>query len=251
MYRKNKVEKARKRLKILTDVLFKLFQINLRYKETREDYGVEIFEYFYLPWRSDKKFKNYYKKISEFTLNPSSRLYTLYDLSKRHLLPNTTFLEVGCWKGGASGLVALTTSENSIDYILCDTFKGVVNSSERDSFFKGREYADTNIDDVLKVEKISGKKFKIVEGIFPGSVLQLKLDRPISFAHIDVDTYISAKESFEYIAANSIKGAVIVLDDYGGWFTDGVTTFGNELKEDKNYFVTPNHLGQLIIYKIN
>ena len=78
----------------------------------------------------------------------------------------------------------------------------------------------------------------------------IKIMKPISFAHIDVDTYISAKESFYFIASKSKKGAVIVLDDYGGWFTDGATKFGNELKKDKDYFVVPNHLGQLIIYKL-
>ena len=79
---------------------------------------------------------------------------------------------------------------------------------------------------------------------------QIKFTKPVSFAHVDVDTYISAKDSLKYLLANSIKGAVIVLDDYGGWFTDGVTKFGNELKLDKNLVVIPNHLGQLIIYKI-
>ena len=40
-------------------------------------------------------------------------------------------------------------------------------------------------------------------------------------------------------------------NDYGGWFTDGVTKLGNELKNDKKYFVVPNHIGQLLIFKIN
>jgi O-methyltransferase len=79
---------------------------------------------------------------------------------------------------------------------------------------------------------------------------EVKLDKPISFAHIDVDTYISAKESLEFISANTIQGALVILDDFGGWFTDGVTKLGNELKSDKRYFVAPNHLGQLLIYKI-
>ena len=79
---------------------------------------------------------------------------------------------------------------------------------------------------------------------------KVKLKKPISFAHIDVDTYLSAKESLEFISKNAIKGALIILDDFGGWFTDGVTKFGNELKSDKRYFVVPNHLGQLLIYKI-
>ena len=79
---------------------------------------------------------------------------------------------------------------------------------------------------------------------------EVKLEQPISFAHIDVDTYLSAKESLEFISINAIEGALIILDDFGGWFTDGVTKFGNELKSDKRYFVVPNHLGQLLIYKI-
>ena len=68
-------------------------------------------------------------------------------------------------------------------------------------------------------------------------------------AHIDVDTYQSAKQSFEFISNIMLPGGLIVLDDYGGWFTDGVTKFGNELKKDKNFHVLPNHLGQLIIIK--
>ena len=58
----------------------------------------------------------------------------------------------------------------------------------------------------------------------------VKISKPVSFAHIDVDTYVSAKESLEFLLANSISGAVIILDDYGGWFTDGITKLGNELK---------------------
>ena len=85
----------------------------------------------------------------------------------------------------------------------------------------------------------------VVEGIFPESFKNFELKRPISFAHIDVDTYISAKNSFEFISRNA-KGCVIVLDDYGGWFTDGVTSFGNELIENSDYVAIPNHLGQLI-----
>ena len=55
---------------------------------------------------------------------------------------------------------------------------------------------------------------------------------------------------FEFIDKNSGKGALIILDDYGGWFTDGATEFGNEIKYMDEYFVAPNHLGQLLIYKV-
>ena len=83
MFNLKKVKTARKRLEYLTSFLFKVFQINLRYKENRKDYGIEIFEYFYLPWKTDKEFNINYNLISNHTLNPKSRLFTLYDMSKR------------------------------------------------------------------------------------------------------------------------------------------------------------------------
>ena len=250
MFNLKKVLKARKRLDLITSFLFKLFQINLRYKEQRKEYGIEIFEYFYLPWKTDEQFTDNYELIKAYTLNPKSRLFTIYEMSKRYLIDNTTFIEVGSWKGGVSGLVSLTNKDKKIDYFVCDTFNGVVNSSQEDTFFKNSEYNNATSNDVKEVEKITGKKFNIIEGIFPSSINNFAISKPISFAHIDVDTYISAKESLNFILSKSISGAVIILDDYGGWFTDGITKFGNEIKQDKKLVVVPNHLGQLIIYKI-
>ena len=249
MFNLNKVLKARKRLNFITSILFKLFQINLRYKENRKDYGIEIFEYFYLPWKTDEKFNNHYELIKNYTLNPKSRLFTIYEFSRQHLINETSYFEVGSWRGGASGLVALENEHKNVDYFVCDTFEGVVNSSEKDSFFKNNEYNTASTTDINEVEKITSKKFQIVKGIFPNSMENVKINKPVSFAHIDVDTYVSAKESLEFLLANSISGAVIILDDYGGWFTDGITKLGNELKLEESLFVVPNHLGQLIIFK--
>ena len=249
MFKVNKVNKARKILKFLTSFLFKLFQLILGFKERRKDYGVEIFEYFYLPWRTDNKFLEYMKLVENHTLNPHSRLFNLYEISKRYLIEDTSFFEIGCWRGGGIGLVALANKEKRIDYFACDTFSGVVNSSERDSFFKNNEYSDATVDHVEEIEEITGSKFSIIEGNFPSSFNKKKLNKPISLAHIDVDTYTSAKESLSFVVENSIKGAVIILDDYGGWFTDGITLLGNELKLSKNLLVFPNHVGQLIVIK--
>ena len=250
MFNLKKVRRARKILNYLTDLLFKLFQINLGYKEKRREYNIEIFEYFYLPWRTDKEFNKLFETFSEFSLNPKSRFYTLFDFSKKYLKENSSFIEVGTWRGGMIGLLACKYNNSNIDFYACDTFSGVINSSEKDTFFSNSEYSDAKIIDIEKIEKLANKKINIVPGIFPQSMDNVNLKKPITFAHIDVDTYLSAKSSFEYIAKYSITGAVIVLDDYGGWFTDGVTLFGKEIMEDKDYFAVPNHLGQLIILKL-
>lgn len=251
MFNLSKVINARKILDLITSLLFKLFQIKLRYKEERKEYGIEIFEYFYLPWKVDDKFIKNYELIKNFTLNPKSRLFTIHEMSKRYLTDNTSFVEVGCWKGGVSGLVAMENTHKKVDYFVCDTFSGVVNSSQKDTFFKNGEYSNASIEDVKEVENITGQKFYIVEGIFPDSIEKINISKPVSFAHIDVDTYVSAKESLDFLLENAIQGAMIILDDYGGWFTDGVTKFGNELKSNKELVVIPNHLGQLIIYKLS
>ena len=83
MFNLSKVINARKILDLITSLLFKLFQIKLRHKEERKDYGIEIFEYFYLPWKVDDKFIKNYELIKNFTLNPKSRLFTIHEISKR------------------------------------------------------------------------------------------------------------------------------------------------------------------------
>ena len=249
MFKLKKVLRARKRLEVVTNILFAFFQLNLRYKENRKDYGIEIFEYFYLPWKTDDEFNSAYNIILDFTLNPKSRLYTIFELSQKYLNDDSIFIEVGTWKGGVCGLVSLANRNKNLDIYCCDTFTGVKNASDKDSFFKNNEYEDANFEDLKKLEQLVPHKFNIVQGIFPKSMNGIDLSKPISMAHIDVDTYISAKESFDYIFNNLIKGGLIILDDYGGWFTDGVTKFGNELKLRKDLISIPNHLGQLIIFK--
>tara|TARA_B100001564_G_scaffold355495_1_gene367910 strand:- start:71 stop:823 length:753 start_codon:yes stop_codon:yes gene_type:complete len=249
LFNLKKVKRARRNLRFITNFLFKLFQINLKFKETRKDYGIEIFEYFYLPWRTNDEFKNIYNLISEFTLNPNSRLYTIYDYSKRYLLDDTAFVEVGTWKGGVCGLISLANEDKDIDIYACDTFSGVKNASNKDTFFKDGEYNDASSDDIFEISKIVDRKIYVVEGIFPESFYNINIKKNISMAHIDVDTYISAKNSFEFISEKLLPGGLVILDDYGGWFTDGVTKFGEELKNNNSYISVPNHLGQLLIFK--
>ena len=250
MFELKKVQKGRKRLKLITSIIFKIMQLRFKYREKREDYGIEIFEYFYLPWRSDKEFNDLYQKFHEYTLNPESRVYNVYKLSQKYLKADTSFIEVGTWKGGVSAIVAHANSKKNVEYYLCDTFEGVVKSSKKDTFFKDKEYSDASIEDVKSATSLINSKVNLVSGTFPESFKNINLKHPISFAHIDVDTYNSAKDSIDFILNNSVKGAVIVLDDYGGWFTDGVTKLGNELIENQQLFAVPNHIGQLIIFKI-
>ena len=39
-----KSTKGRKRLKLITSIIFKIMQLRFKYREKREDYGIEIFD---------------------------------------------------------------------------------------------------------------------------------------------------------------------------------------------------------------
>ena len=82
-------------------------------------------------------------------------------------------------------------------------------------FFKDGEYNDTSSDDIFEISKIVNRKIHVVEGIFPESFHNINIKKNISMAHIDVDTYISAKNSFEFISEKLLPGGLIILDDYG------------------------------------
>ena len=69
-------------------------------------------------------------------------------------------------EGGVTGLVALLNKNKNIDYYACDTFAGVINISDKDSFFKGNEYNDTSINTIKKLQNIVGEEIQIVKGIF-------------------------------------------------------------------------------------
>ena len=85
MFNLKKVIKARKKLDLITKFLFKLFQINLRYKEKRKDYGIEIFEYFYLPWKTDEQFTKNYEIIKNYMNFYEHTIIARQDLSQNDL----------------------------------------------------------------------------------------------------------------------------------------------------------------------
>ena len=51
----------------------------------------------------------------------------------------------------------------------------------------------------------------------------------IKLCHIDVDTYLSAKEIFDYAWPKIPVGGIVVFDDYGFWTCEGVTKYFNAL----------------------
>ena len=118
-----------------------------------------------------------------------------------------------------------------------DTFKGVVKAGKADTLYKGGEHANTSQEIVTELlKRLDIKDYQLLVGIFPDDFKNFS-SGAIKICHIDVDTYLSAKEIVNFIWPRVIKGGVIIFDDYGFFGCEGVTKYVNELKLPDARFV--------------
>ena len=76
-------------------------------------------------------------------------------------------------------------------------------------------------------------------------------NKKFKLCHLDVNTYKSTKNSFQFIKNKMIKGGVIVFDDYGIHTVDSIKKFIDEIskKYKKDYSFVYNYMGQCILIK--
>lgn len=206
----------------------------------------------YSPWEDDTVFLDLYHDISKNTLVDKYRCYELYSylIRNKHLTGNV--IEIGVWKGGTSAILckALETVDQKAKVHLIDTFSGVVKSTEKDTKYKGGEHSDTSIELVNEfLGNLNLANFTLFKGVFPEEISIPLDEKKYRLCHIDVDTYDSAKDSFETIWPFMENGGVVVFDDYGFWGCEGVTEFCNSL-DYKDGVVIYNLNGHFLITKI-
>ena len=205
------------------------------------------------PWNQDSKFLDVYEKIDGFTLIDKLRLYELWSLVDQSKKLTGSILEVGAWRGGSAALMATRAQLSGIttNLYVCDTFKGVVKTGDRDSEYTGGEHADTSRKTVEKLfEKMSLTNVRILEGIFPDDTGSLIEHETFRFCHIDVDAYESAAGVTRWVWPRLVVGGVIVHDDYGFRKTAGITRHVDEQFEEDDRIIIYNLNGHAIIIKI-
>lgn len=184
----------------------------------------------YAPWEGDEEFKNLYALVKKNTLVDIYRCYELWNLVQDLNAIEGDILEVGVWRGGTGAILCKASEKDTKTKVyLADTFTGVVKATEEDTIYRGGEHADTSdkiVEDLLTTT--GAVNYKILKGIFPDYFPNVIIDK-IKFCHIDVDTYLSAKEVFDYAWPKVEVGGVIIFDDYGFWTCQGVTKYFNSL----------------------
>lgn len=207
----------------------------------------------YSPWESEEEFKSIYSRIEGNTLVDIYRCYDLWQLSKNTSRVNGDIVEVGVWKGGSGALLAKAAELSNCGKIvyLADTFSGVVKAGEHDTRYKGGEHSDAIEKDVENlVESLGLNNVRILKGIFPNDTGGRLAQCAVSFLHIDVDVYQSARETFEWMRERLSVGAIVVFDDYGFRGCEGVTKYVNELRSDQDFHHMHNLNGHAVLIKM-
>lgn len=162
----------------------------------------------------------------------SQELINIYRLVKDTEHLTGAIAEVGVFRGGSARLIALT-NERRRPIHLFDTFSGLPEVTEGvDSTLKKNEFA-ASLAEVKSflADVIDGIEFHV--GFFPQSASHMPSELQYSFVNLDMDTYASTKNGFEYFYPRLQTGAVLVCHDYFAASCPGVKRAVDEFMHDK------------------
>jgi O-methyltransferase len=206
----------------------------------------------YAPWKSDAEFDRVYKAIRKNTFVDVWRCHELWTLlGELREIPGA-ILEVGVWRGGTGALMAARAKELELveTVYLCDTWKGVVKTTDVDTYYRDGKHDDTSRAIVERLVADMGlDNVELLEGIFPDETGDRIADKTFQLCHCDVDVYESAKGVLDWVWPRLSPGGVVVFDDYGFPACPGVTKLVDEQRMRADRLVLHNLNGHGIVVK--
>jgi len=200
----------------------------------------------YAPWKIEDQFIEIYSQLKFLTLLDEKRFFTIYSILQQLKYINGDILDLGCMRGGVGMMMSKINLKGNT--YLIDTFSGLL---EEEKYHKKGMFAFTGIEELKKnIKYFNLKKIKVLKQNFPKKE-KLKNIKKLKLCHIDVNTYRSTKNSYNYVKKKLVKGSFIIFDDYGIFGVEQVTKFVNEIKikDKKQFHFINNFMGQCILIK--
>lgn len=176
------------------------------------------------------------RTVRTLTMTSAERLYALIQ-AVRYVSTSRiagAVVECGVWKGGSMAAVAKTLlqlKDATRDLYLFDTFEGMVEPSEKDVDYSGKQAVEVLSEDVgsrcadapleqvkevlygtgyprEKLHFVCGRVEETIPGSAPDSIALLRLD---------TDWYESTRHELVHLFPRLSKTGVIIIDDYGHW----------------------------------
>jgi O-methyltransferase len=159
----------------------------------------------------DPDFQRSCEQVMRFTVLDPPRLANLWTLAR---LTNSrgNIIEVGVYRGGSA--LHLANSCPTRHVFACDSFEGFRTLDPAlDHLFRPDMFTDTSLRAVEQLFRSGGRSITTIPGYFPESCAEVSIE-PLSFAHLDVDTYDSTSAALEFIEPKMMDHSLILLDDF-------------------------------------
>ena len=148
------------------------------------------------------------------------------------------FVELGCYKGDTSLLLAEVLKGSSQKLWIYDSFEGLPEKSQEDASvmgidFKGGELFVTKRE-VKERFLRAGLPVPIIKKAWFADLKLEDLPEKIALAFLDGDFYDSIKDSLELVESKMNSGAKMIIHDYNNEALPGVKKAVNEWLAGKN-----------------
>ena len=149
----------------------------------------------------DNTFVKIYLQLNSLTLLDEKRFFTIYSILQQIKNINGDILDIGCMRGGVGMMMSKINLKGNT--YLIDTFSGL---HEEEKYSQKRYVCFTGIEELKEnIKYFNLKKIKILKQNFPNKE-KLKNIKKLKLCHIDVNTYRSTKNSYNYVKKKLVKG---------------------------------------------
>lgn len=155
----------------------------------------------------------------------------IIEIAKRCLLAEGDFVELGCYKGDTSLLLAELLVENSVDNSvkklwIYDSFEGLPEKTSNDESELGRDFRKGELAVTKREVKQrflrAGLPVPIIKKAWFDELTEADLPEKIAFSFLDGDLYESIRDSLRLVGDKMSVGSVMMVHDYNNPALPGV-----------------------------
>ena len=163
----------------------------------------------------------------------------ILELARECLGISGDFVEMGCYKGDTSLLLAEIVKDSEKRLWIYDSFEGLPEKKEVDKsvmgvLFRGGELAVTKREVKQRFLR-ANLPVPVIKKAWFSELVENDLPEQIAFAFLDGDFYESIKDSIKLVAPKMSDGGVIVVHDYTNPALPGVKRAVDEWMQGKSH----------------
>lgn len=167
----------------------------------------------------------------------------ILEIAKDCLSVEGDFVELGCYRGDTSLLLAELLVEKSVEkpvkkLWIYDSFEGLPEKSEEDESEVGKDFQQGELAVTKREVKArflrAGLPVPIIKKAWFNELIKVDLPEKIAFAFLDGDLYGSIRDSLRLVEGKMSNGGVIMVHDYDNPALPGVVKAVDEWLRGKD-----------------